>query len=80
MLDAFALGAVTQLSLVLSGLVVFLIAVPKRVVGALAGFGAGALIAAVARDLLPEAHRLQLIQSSLWAMLGAVVFVVADTT
>ena len=43
MLNAFALGALTQLSLVLSGLVVFLIAVPKRVVGALAGFGAGAL-------------------------------------
>ena len=78
MLDAFALGALTQLSLVLSGLVVFLIAVPKRVVGALAGFGAGALIAAVARDLLPEAHNLQLIQSSLWAMLGAAVFVVAE--
>ena len=78
MLDAFALGALTQLSLVLSGLVVFLIAVPKRVVGALAGFGAGALIAAVARDLLPEAHKLQLIQSSLWAMLGAGVFVVAE--
>ena len=78
MLDAFALGALSQLSLVLSGLVVFLIAVPKRVVGALAGFGAGALIAAVARDLLPEAHNLQLIQSSLWAMLGAAVFVVAE--
>jgi ZIP family zinc transporter len=78
MLDAFALGALTQLSLVLSGLVVFLIAVPKRVVGALAGFGAGALIAAVARDLLPEAHKLDLIQSSLWAMLGASVFVVAE--
>jgi len=43
MLNSFALGALTQLSLVLSGLVVFLIAVPKRVVGALAGFGAGAL-------------------------------------
>ena len=78
MLHAFALGALSQLSLVLSGLVVFLIAVPKRVVGALAGFGAGALIAAVARDLLPEAHKLDLIQSSLWAMLGAGVFVVAE--
>jgi ZIP family zinc transporter len=78
MLDAFALGALSQLSLGLSGLAVFLIAVPKRVVGALAGFGAGALIAAVARDLLPEAHTLQLIQSSLWAMLGAGVFFVAE--
>jgi ZIP family zinc transporter len=77
-LNAFGLGAATQLSLVLSGLVVFLIAVPTRVVGALAGFGAGALIAAVSRDLLPEAHSLQLIQSSLWAMLGAGVFIVAE--
>ena len=40
-LYSFALGAVSQLSLVLSGLAVFLVAVPKRVVGALAGFGAG---------------------------------------
>ena len=56
MLNAFALGALSQLSLILSGLMVFLVSVPKRVVGALAGFGAGALIAAVARDLLPEAH------------------------
>jgi ZIP family zinc transporter len=71
MLNAFALGAVTQLSLVLSGLIVFLITVPRGAVGALAGFGAGALIAAVSRDLLPEAHALQLIQSALWAMLGA---------
>src|SRR5215831_9961383 len=46
MLSAFALGAATQLSLVLSGLAVFLVKVPKRVVGCLAGFGAGALIAA----------------------------------
>lgn len=71
MLNAFALGALTQLSLVLSGLIVFLVTVPKRTVGALAGFGAGALIAAVSRDLLPEAQELQLIQSALWAMLGA---------
>jgi ZIP family zinc transporter len=71
MVGAFALGAVTQLSLVLSGLIVFLITVPRRTVGALAGFGAGALIAAVSRDLLPEAHALPLIQSAIWAMLGA---------
>ena len=71
MIGAFALGALTQLSLVLSGLIVFLITVPRRIVGALAGFGAGALIAAVSRDLLPEAHTLPLIQGAMWAMLGA---------
>ena len=74
MLNAFALGAVSQLSLILSGLVVFLVSVPRGLVGALAAFGAGALIAAVARDLLPETHALQLVLVSLWAMLGALAF------
>lgn len=78
MLNAFGLGAISQLSLVLSALVVFMITVPRRMVGAMAAFGAGALIAAVARDLLPEAHQLQLWQSSLWAMLGAGVFIVGE--
>ncbi len=78
MLYAFALGAATQLSLVLSGLLVFLINMPKRLVGALAGFGAGALIAAVSRDLLPEAHALQLLQASIWAMLGALVIIFGE--
>lgn len=77
-LQAFALGAASQLSLVLSGLAVFLITFPKRMVGALAAFGAGALIAAVARDLLPEAHTLALAQASLWAMLGALTFIVGE--
>ena len=75
MLNAFGLGAVSQLSLILSGVVVFLVSVPTRVVGALAAFGAGALIAAIARDLLPETHPLQLAQASLWAMVGAAAFI-----
>ena len=78
MLNAFALGAVTQLSLVLSGLIVFGVTVPRRTVGALAGFGAGALLAAISRDLLPEADSLQLIQSALWAMLGATAIMVGE--
>jgi ZIP family zinc transporter len=78
MLNAFALGAVSQLSLIVSALIVFLVSVPTRLVGALAAFGAGALIAAVARDLLPEAHALQLVQASLWAMLGALAFIVGE--
>jgi ZIP family zinc transporter len=77
-LQAFALGAASQFSLIVSGLVVFLVTVPKRVVGGLAGFGAGALIAAVARDLLPEAHELALVQASSWAVLGAVAFLVGE--
>ena len=78
MLYAFALGAATQLSMVLSGLLVFVFTMPKRLVGALAAFGAGALIAAVSRDLLPEAHALQLIQASIWAMLGAGAIILGE--
>ena len=78
MLHAFGLGAASQLSLVLSGLMVFVVSVPKHLAGGLAAFGAGALIAAVARDLLPEAHVLQIVQVSLWAMLGAVVFIAGE--
>ena len=78
MLQAFALGAASQLSLILSALLVFVLTVPRRMVGALAAFGAGALIAAVARDLLPEAHQLQLLQASVWALLGAAVFILAE--
>jgi ZIP family zinc transporter len=78
MLNAFGLGAVSQLSLILSALVVFVVSVPTRVVGALAAFGAGALIAAIARDLLPEAHALPLWQASLWAILGALAFIVGE--
>jgi len=78
MLIAFALGAVSQLSLILSSLLVFVVSVPTRVVGALAAFGAGALIAAIARDLLPEANALPLLQASIWAMLGAGAFTVGE--
>ncbi len=78
MLNALALGTVAQLSLVLAGLVVFWVVVPSRVVGALAGLGAGLLLSAVAFDLVPEADTLPVWESSLWMLLGAAVFVVAD--
>lgn len=42
MLDAFLLGAAAQSALVLSGLAVYLVKVPKKAVGAFAGFGTGA--------------------------------------
>jgi len=77
-LAAFALGALSQLSLIVSALAVFVAKFPKRVVGALAAFGAGALIAAVARDLLPEAHHMSLLQGSIWAMLGAGTFILGE--
>ena len=70
--------ALAQLSLVLSGLAVFLVKVPQRAVGDLAGFGAGALIAAVAADLLPNAKLLEMWQVALWTMLGAGTFILGE--
>ncbi len=55
MLDAFALGLAAESSLLLAGLVACWVTVPRRLVGILAGFGAGALVAAVSFDLIAEA-------------------------
>jgi ZIP family zinc transporter len=76
MLQAFALGAVAQSSLLLSGILPFLLRIPDRVVGILAGIGAGALIGAIAFDLVPEA--VSGAEVALWILVGAVVFVVLD--
>jgi ZIP family zinc transporter len=76
MLQAFALGAVAQSSLLLSGILPFLLRIPDRVVGILAGIGAGALIGAIAFDLVPEA--VSGAEVALWFLVGAVVFVVLD--
>lgn len=78
MLQAVLIGALAQSSLVLSGLAVYLVRVPRRVVGALAGYGAGALLGAIAFDLVPESEQLDTVQSALWLLAGAGVFVVAD--
>jgi zinc transporter, ZIP family len=76
MLQAFALGAIAQSSLLLSGVIPYLMRIPDRIVGLLAGIGAGALIAAVAFDLVPEA--LSGIEAALWFLVGAAIFIVAD--
>ena len=78
MLDAFALGTIAQSSLLLAGLLVCWVKVPPRVVGVLAGFGAGALIAAVSFDLIGEAEQLHAWQMSLWMLIGLVVFLGGD--
>ena len=78
MVESFALGALAQLSLLLSGLVVFKIKVPTRIIGDLAAFGAGGLIAAVATDLVPEAAELQGMQVALWMLIGAGVLMAGD--
>lgn len=79
MLEAFLVGSLAQSSLFLMGLLVYAIKVPSKVVGQLAGFGAGALLGAAAFDLVPEAQAsLDNLEIGIWLLVGATVFVVAD--
>ena len=79
MLDAFGLGLLGASSLLLAGLLACWLDVPARLVGILAGFGAGALIAAISFDLVAEAEDvLSLWQFALWMLVGVAVFLVAD--
>ena len=78
MLNAFLLGAVAQSSLLLSGLAVYLVKVPQKAIGAFAGFGAGALIAAIAFDLIPQGEGLEYGQLALWLLIGGLVFIASD--
>lgn len=78
MIQAAVVGALAQSSLILSGLAVYVVRVPRRVVGGLAGYGAGALLGAIAFDLIPESEVLPTIEAAAWLLVGAVVFVVAD--
>jgi ZIP family zinc transporter len=76
MLQAFALGAIAQASLLISGVVPFFLRIPDRIVGVLAGIGAGALVGAVAFDLVPEA--ISSAEVSLWFIVGAGIFLILD--
>ena len=67
-----------QPSLILAGLAVYWFRFSARVIGSLAGFGAGALIAAVAFRLVPESSDLSNPETSLWLLIGAAVFLVSD--
>ena len=73
MLNAVLLGAAAQSSLILSGLVVYAVWVPPKVIGALAGLGAGALVSAIAFDLITEGQVLDNAQLAVWLLLGAAV-------
>ena len=79
MVEAFGLGLLGASSLLLAGLVACWIDVPRRLVGIMAGFGAGALIAAISTDLVVEAEDvLERWQFALWMLIGVAVFLVAD--
>lgn len=77
--EAFLLGAIGQVSLVLAGLAAYVIKLPTWVVGSLAGYGAGSLLGAITFDLVPEADVLPGLESAVWLLVGAGVFVVADS-
>jgi ZIP family zinc transporter len=78
MLRAFGLGLLAQSSLLLAGIFAAKVAVPKKVVGVLAGFGAGAMIAAVSFDLIGETVGLESWELALWMLIGVAVFLVGD--
>jgi ZIP family zinc transporter len=79
MLEAFGWGFLAQSSLLVAGLLVCWVTVPTKVVGILGGFGAGAMIAAVSFDLLPEAQvDIDPWETGLWMMMGVAVFLLAD--
>jgi len=78
MLDAVLLGALAQSSLILTGLVVYVVSVPRLIVGSIAGYGVGALVGAIAFDLIPESSVLPTVESAIWLLVGAATFVVAD--
>ena len=76
--DAFLLGTVAQVSLLLAGLAATVVRVPPKVVGAMAGFGAGALLAAVSFDLVDQAEALGGLKLTLWLLIGAGIFIIGD--
>lgn len=79
MLEAFGLGMLAQSSLLLAGLFACWITVPTRIVGVLAGLGAGAMISAIAFDLVPQARaHIALWQTVLWMLIGVGVFLLGD--
>ena len=78
LLGALGLGLVSQASLLLAGLFVCWVTVPRKIVGLLAGFGAGALLAAISFDLLAETGGLGQWEIGLYMLLGVVIFLGGD--
>jgi zinc transporter, ZIP family len=79
LLQAFALGTLAQSSLLLAGLFACWVTVPSRLVGILAGFGAGAMISAIAFDLIPEAREsIPAWDTVLWMLIGVAILMLGD--
>jgi ZIP family zinc transporter len=75
---AVGLGTLAQSSLLAAGLLVCWVRVPRKLVGLIAGFGAGALVSAIAFDLVGEAERLGPWESSIWMLAGVAIFLGGD--
>src|SRR5262249_25930402 len=79
-LGAFLVGLIAQSSLLIVALAAYRLSVPPKVLGQLAGLGAGALLGSSAFELVPEAQAsLGNIELGVWLLVGAAVYVVADT-
>jgi ZIP family zinc transporter len=78
MLHAITLGALAQISLLLSGLLATWVRIPAKVVGWFAGLGAGALISAVSFDLTRQAAALGGLRLAAWLLVGAAAFIAGD--
>jgi zinc transporter, ZIP family len=78
MLNATLFGAMAQAPLILGGLLVFWFKIPTRIVGWLAGVGAGAMVSAIAYNLIVQAEALGSLSVTVWLLIGALVFVGLD--
>jgi ZIP family zinc transporter len=78
MLDAFLFSSLAQAPLILGGLIVYWFRIPMRVVGWLGGFGAGALVSAIAYNLVVSGDTLGKADLVIWLMTGAIVFAGLD--
>ncbi len=78
MFNALLFSALAQAPLILGGLIVYWFRVPTRIVGWLAGLGAGAMVSAIAYNLVTQADAAGMPTVIGGMLVGAVVFVILD--
>jgi zinc transporter, ZIP family len=78
-LEAGLWGLLGQATLIVGALIALRVAVPVRVLGLIAGFGAGTLVAAAAFELsVPAYQEAGARMTGVWLAVGAITFYVAD--
>jgi ZIP family zinc transporter len=77
-LEALGIGIAAQASLLLAGVAVCWIKISPRVIGILAGFGAGAMLAAISFDLLAETGGLGSWELAIGMGAGVLIFLGGD--